>query len=87
MIGPPENSWHQHFNVAAKPARYLALRAFGSKKFHGVGKTYQGSVDRKKASTQIENHDEDPLVRHWFEAALAQRGVQSQMAKHYEKSG
>jgi hypothetical protein len=25
-------------------------------------------------------------VREWFEAALAQRGVKSDMAKHYEKS-
>ena len=86
MIVPPENWWHQHFNAGDKPARYLALRAFGSKKFHGVGKKYQSAVDRKKGGAQIEYQDEDPIVRQWFEEALARRGAQSEMAKHYEKS-
>jgi quercetin dioxygenase-like cupin family protein len=86
MIVPPENWWHQHFNAGDKPARYLALRAFGSKKYHGVAKKYQGAVDRKKGGAQIEYQDEDSVVREWFEAALAQRGVKSDMAKHYEKS-
>jgi len=86
MVVPPENWWHQHFNAGDKPARYLALRAFGSKKFHGVRKNYQGAVDRKKGGSQIEYADEEPVVRQWFEEALARRGVKSQMAKHYEKS-
>ena len=86
MVVPPENWWHQHFNVGAKPARYLALRAFGSKKYQGVRPRYQGAVDRKKGGAQIEYGDEEPLVRQWFEEALAQRGLQSQMARHYEKA-
>ena len=86
MIVPPENWWHQHFNAGDKPARYLALRAFGSKKYHGVAKKYQGATDRKKGGAQIEYQDEEPLVREWFESALAERGVKSGMAKHYEKN-
>ena len=86
MVVPPENWWHQHFNVGAKPARYLALRAFGSKKYQGVRPRYQGAVDRKKGGAQIEYGDEEPIVRQWFEEALAQRGLQSQMARHYEKA-
>jgi quercetin dioxygenase-like cupin family protein len=86
MIVPPENWWHQHFNAGDKPARYLALRAFGSKKYQGVGKKYQGTVDRKKGGAQIEYQDEDPGVRQWFAEALAQRGIESQMSKHYQKS-
>lgn len=65
--------------------RYRALRAFGSKKYQGVGKKYKPSLDRKKGGSQIEYADEEPIVRDWFHAALAKRGVQSQMTKHYEK--
>ena len=86
MVVPPENWWHQHFNAGDKPARYLALRAFGSKKYQGVGKRYQPALDRKKGGSQIEYADEQPIVRQWFQDALAQRGVESQMAKHYAKS-
>lgn len=86
MVVPPENWWHQHFNIGDKPARYLALRAFGSRKYHGMGKKYKGTVDRKKGGSQIEYQDEAPEVRRLFEEALAQRGLQSQMAKHYQKS-
>jgi len=52
----------------------------------GVGNNYQPSVDRKKGGSQIEYADEDLLVRPWFHEALARRGVQNKMAKHYEKS-
>lgn len=87
MVVPPENWWHQHFNAGDKPARYLALRAFGSKKFKGVGNSkYQPSLDRKKGGSQIEYADEELIVRQWFQEALAARGVESQMAKHYQKS-
>src|SRR5262245_10713291 len=86
MVVPPENWWHQHFNAGDTPARYLALRAFGSKKYQGVGKRYQPAVDRKKGGSQIEYADEERIVRQWFQEALAKRGVESQMAKHYEKT-
>ncbi|MBI4526010.1 MAG: cupin domain-containing protein [Deltaproteobacteria bacterium] len=85
MVVPPENWWHQHFNTGDRPARYLALRAFGSKKYRGVGKQYKGTVDRKKGGDQIEYADEDPIVRQLFEEALGKRGIQSQMQRHYEK--
>ncbi len=86
MVVPPENWWHQHFNTGNEPARYLALRSFGSKKHRGAGKGYKSSVDRKKGGNQIEYEDEDPIVRRMFEEALAQEGLESRMQPHYEKS-
>ncbi len=86
MVVPPENWWHQHFNTGREPARYLALRAFGSKKYRGVGKRYKGTVDRKQGGDQIEYEDEDPMVRKLFEEALAQQGVKSKMEKYYQKN-
>lgn len=85
MVVPPDNWWHQHFNTGAKPARYLALRAFGSKKYRGVGKPYKGATDRKQGGEQIGYDEEDPMVRRLFEEALAKAGVRSQMEKYYQK--
>lgn len=86
LFSPPLNTRHQLFNGSGDwPARYLALRAFGSKKYQGVGGKYQPSVDRKKGGSQIEYADEEPIVREWFNEGLAKSGVQSQMAKHYEQ--
>jgi len=85
MVVPPENWWHQHFNTGREPARYLALRAFGSKKYRGAGKRYKGTVDRREGGDQIEYRDEEPIVRQMFDQALAQRGIRSQMERYYQK--
>jgi len=86
MVVPPDRWWHQHFNTGRTPARYLALRAFGSKKYRGVGKHYQGAVDRSKGGDQIGYEEEEPIVRRLFEEALARNGVESQMARHYQSN-
>jgi hypothetical protein len=80
MIVPPDSWWHQHFNTGPEPARYLALRAFGSKKFRGLEKPYQGRKDRRLGGASIEYDDEDPLVREMFEVELAKAGLKSRMA-------
>ena len=85
MVVPPEKWWHQHFNASDRPARYLALRAFGSKKYQGAGKQYQPSLDRKKGGSQIQDADEEPIVREWFHEALAKCGAHTQMVKQCEK--
>ena len=46
---------------------------------------YQPSLDRKKGSSQSEYAAKEQIVRDCFNEALAKRGVQSQMAKQYEK--
>jgi mannose-6-phosphate isomerase-like protein (cupin superfamily) len=66
---PPNQWYHQHFNVGATPARYLAI-ARPSKIFE----TDEDLYDR-----QIDYTAEDPAIRAHFESELAKRGVSSLM--------
>ena len=64
---PPDNWYHQHFNVGNTPARYLALHP--PRPFAKSG----------NEANQIEYPSEEPFIREKFEAALAQRGARSLM--------
>ena len=69
---PPNEWWHQHFNVGSTPARYLA--------FHGAtGLPGRGDWDANLGRDQIEFPDEDPQIRRLFEDEVRQRGFQSLM--------
>jgi len=69
---PPNRWFHQHFNVGAQYARYLAFHAP-----RGVaGRTEQV---RDLARDQIEYSDEDPLIRRKFEDELGKRNITSLM--------
>jgi hypothetical protein len=77
---PPNKWFHQHFNVGANPARYLA--------FHGP----RGPVDNERVEDpsrdQIEYPQEDPLIRQTFESELAKRGLTSLMPEEaYQDPG
>ena len=78
VIAPPDQWFHQHFNLSETPARYLAIR-WNSKKY----KVFKDIVDRsvKEGGTQIEYEDEAPAIRRSFEAELAQRGIRSRMGE------
>jgi oxalate decarboxylase/phosphoglucose isomerase-like protein (cupin superfamily) len=71
-VVPPDHWFHQHFNVGAKPARYLALHP---PPFLG------GYAERieDRARDQIEYPDEDPFVREKFAQELGRRGLVSLM--------
>ena len=69
---PPENWYHQHFNLGAEPARYLALGPL--RQFRGKGETPED-----RANLQIEYPDEDPWIRRKFEDELTKRGHASLM--------
>jgi hypothetical protein len=69
---PPNRWFHQHFNVGAAPARYLA--------FHGPrGSAGNTEWVQDLARDQIEYPDEDPIIRKTFEGELAKRGLKSLM--------
>src|SRR5438128_1253392 len=59
LLVPPERWFHQHFNVGAEPARYLALKPFSSHKFPGLRKQWGTSESVKTGGDQIEYEDEE----------------------------
>jgi hypothetical protein len=69
---PPNRWFHQHFNVGAAPARYLA--------FHQPrGGAQQQEQIEDRARDQYEYPDEDPFIRQKFESELKARGLTSLM--------
>ena len=72
LFVPPDRWFHQHFNLGAGPARYLALHP--PIQFAGYA---EKPADR--ARDQIEYPDEDPWIRHTFESELAARGLSTLM--------
>src|SRR5437763_1372064 len=69
--GPPLRWFHQHFNVADKPGRYLA--------FHAPRGVMQSERVEDRARDQIEYPNEDLIVRQRFEEELAKHGLKSLM--------
>src|SRR5262245_32039997 len=70
MFVPPNKWFHQHFNVGAAPARYLALHP--PRQFRGHAEKVE---DREK--DMIEYVNEDPWIRKKFEEELDKRGITS----------
>lgn len=68
---PPDRWFHQHFNVGAIPARYLALHA------PRPGASTERVIDF--ARDQIEYPNEESFIREKFEGEMAKRGLTSLM--------
>jgi oxalate decarboxylase/phosphoglucose isomerase-like protein (cupin superfamily) len=82
VFSPPTNWFHQHFNTGADAALQLALRC-GSHKFPlgirvaAIRAGVYTSV--KQGGTLIEYDDEDPAIRHCYEAELQRKGIAPDM--------
>jgi oxalate decarboxylase/phosphoglucose isomerase-like protein (cupin superfamily) len=72
MFVPPNKWFHQHFNVGATPARYLALHP--PRQFRGHAEKIED-----RAKDMIEYVDEDSWIREKFEGELAKRGLATLM--------
>jgi mannose-6-phosphate isomerase-like protein (cupin superfamily) len=84
MYAPPFWMFHQHFNTAPDPARYLAI-GLGSRRypFSTMRRTAaQGAADTsmKKGGRQIEYEDQDPRVHKLWLEEVAAVGGRSDMA-------
>jgi hypothetical protein len=82
VFSPPTGWFHQHFNTGREPALQLAFR--NGSRIHPFGvrraATREGvftPVD--EGGTQIEYDKEDPEIRRLFEAALAMKGLKTDM--------
>ncbi len=71
IIVPPDQWYHQHFNVGSTPARYIGL--------HGPVEGLPGGEEYTPARNQIEYPDEIPEIRRLFEQEMESRGSQSLM--------
>lgn len=71
MFVPPNRWFHQHFNLGAAPARYLAIHP--PIQLHGYSEKVVNAHD------QLEYTVEDPSVREMFQRELGERGLTSLM--------
>ena len=90
MYTPPFWMFHQHFNTAPEPARYLAC-SLGSRRYPLVSLRRasaegKGSISIQKGGRQIEYEDQDPRIhRQWLEA-IAANGVASKMGDVFDEA-
>jgi hypothetical protein len=80
--------FHQHFNTAPDPARYLAV-AFGSLRYPFTTdkrRVFSGmDVSVKDGGCQIEYEHQDPRIHRIYLKELRKHGVQSGMAKFIDE--
>jgi hypothetical protein len=87
---PPDSMFHQHFNVANIPSRYLALQ-IGSVR-HPLMKMkreiWDVGVDRdvKLGGAQIEYPDQDPRIHAMWLEEIAKNGVTSKMGEFIDET-
>jgi oxalate decarboxylase/phosphoglucose isomerase-like protein (cupin superfamily) len=81
LIVPPNNTFHQHFNAGATPARYLAFKHSSFRNSQGVPLSW---ISRRLGGNQIDYADESAQVRAMFAEQLARHGVDSRMEPVYE---
>ena len=77
---PPDNMYHQHFNLSDEPARYFAVK-FGNYRYPVTGRMtgqfedFGYSDGAKDKKTQIEYEEEDPTIRELYLAELDKAGL------------
>jgi hypothetical protein len=80
VFAPPDQMFHQHFNTAQHPARYLAV-AMGSLRYPFTAdkkRVFMGmDVNVKDGGCQIEYEHQDPRIHKIFLSELAAHGVKS----------
>jgi mannose-6-phosphate isomerase-like protein (cupin superfamily) len=88
LYAPPDGpTFHQHFNTANVPSRYLALGSpnWGGTRYYVSAAAKRGyeQMDQSvsEGGNQIEYEDEDPRVLALYEQECARHGVQSRMGR------
>ena len=83
VCAPPENMFHQHFNIDANPSRYLAIQ-MGTVRYpltQVKQDLWGGRVDSsvEDGGLQLEYESQDPRIHRIWLDAIAETGVESQM--------
>lgn len=82
LYAPPDDLYHQHFNTAREPSRYLAL-GFGGVRYPVLDSKRKSYEAMDKSETeggiQVEYEDEDPRIGALYERELAPLGIESRM--------
>jgi len=87
---PPESMYHQHFNVADHPSRYLALQVGTIR--HPLTRVkramWDSEVDKNvnEGGAQVEYADQDPRVHGIWLEEIAKHGVKSGMGKFIDET-
>jgi hypothetical protein len=88
VFAPPDQMFHQHFNTATDPARYLAV-AFGSLRYPFTTDkrhVFLGmDVSVKDGGCQIEYEHQDARIHGIYLEELGKHGVASGMAKFIDE--
>lgn len=89
LYTPPEDMFHQHFNTASEPARYLAVQ-FGSTRyplFEVKRKIWDKGVDTslKDGGNQMEYEDQNPRIHKIWLDEIDKNGVKSQMGEIFDE--
>jgi hypothetical protein len=88
VFAPPDQMFHQHFNTARDPARYLAV-AFGSLRYPFTTDkrhVFLGmDVSVKDGGCQIEYEHQDARIHGIYLEELGKHGVTSGMAKFIDE--
>ncbi len=78
VYAPADQQFHQHFNTAEQPTRYLAV-AYGGLRYPFTEERYRHflGVDKSlsEGGRQIDYADEDPRIRLLYEEELAREGL------------
>ena len=87
---PPDSMFHQHFNVADHPSRYLALQ-IGTVRYPLLKMKrdiWDVGVDRnvKQGGAQIEYEDQDPRIHAMWLEEITKGGVASGMGKFIDET-
>lgn len=83
VYAPPEQWWHQHFNLGAVPSRYLAT-FLGSNRYPLTQErkaTYSGQPELRRGGGQIEPSEELPDIYNLFEKELGMRGLTPEVTR------
>ncbi len=89
MYAPPHLMFHQHFNTAPTPARYIAI-GIGSRRYPFIRMRREAvlgsEVNVREGGAQIDYSDQDRRIHDLWLKEMAACGVASDMGKYIDES-